>query len=66
MQTTMKNRDVFPVGTRVRPAHDRMTDRVGTVIGHATEGRMTVEWDGQGTADGFAPCAFMPGEIRAG
>ena len=45
---TMKNRDLLPIGTRVKPAHDKLSKRIGTVVEY-TEGndpKMYVHWDG--------------------
>jgi hypothetical protein len=55
---TIKNREMFPVGTRVKPYAKRGT-RVGTVEGHTTDGRMNIRWDGA-----VSPLPFYPFEVR--
>ncbi len=44
---TIKNRDILPIGTRVKPAHNKFATRVGTVVEHTDEDeiRMCVHWD---------------------
>lgn len=60
MTETMKNRDIHPVGTRVRIAQDKLSTRVGTVVAHDEDRpeRMSVHWDGDPVwrvLSGFSP-----------
>jgi len=58
---SMKNREgVLPVGTRVKPAYDKLSTREGEVVGHSEDGtQMIVKWD-----DRPYPSSFMIPEIR--
>jgi hypothetical protein len=45
----MKNREVYPLGTRVRIAQDKLSNRVGTVVELRQDEecmKMWVHWDG--------------------
>jgi len=56
MPGTMKNREVFPIGTRVRIAQDKLSGRVGTVVEYTEDNeRMWVHWDGD-----FIPYSDVP------
>lgn len=61
---SMKNRETFPVGTRVKPAYAKISKMVGTVIGHETdrgrEDRMVIQWDNQM----YPQSGYMPSEVR--
>ncbi len=55
---TIKNRDMLPIGTRVKPAHNKFATRVGTVVGHSEsfgDPIMIVHWD-----DDFIPRTNIP------
>lgn len=66
MPESMKNRDVLPVGTRVRLAHDKISTREGEVMAHTEDGRMMVHWDGDMIVEGVPRVKgpFMPAEIK--
>lgn len=61
MSGTMKNREVFPVGTRVKFAHEKLSTAVGTVVEHSEDGkRMMILWDGRAYPMG----GYWPPELK--
>lgn len=52
MPETLKNRDAFPIGTRVKLAFHKIDINYGTVHSYSQDGRMNVHWDGQLTPIG--------------
>lgn len=47
MPESMKNRNLYPIGTRVHIAQDKFQQRIGTVVEYTEdEERMFVHWDG--------------------
>lgn len=57
---TMKNKEVYPVGTRVRFAHEKINVREGVVVEHTEDGkRMYVLWDGN-----KYPVSLWPVEVK--
>jgi hypothetical protein len=63
MPESMKNREMLPVGTRVKPAHAKMSTAIGTVIEHSEYqgGTIVVRWDGEPETRYHY---FMPMEIK--
>jgi hypothetical protein len=54
-----KNRDMFPIGTKVKRKYNRFPDaRIGEVIDHDGD-KMVVKWP-----DIITPMHFMPAELR--
>ena len=47
MPESFKNREgLLPIGTRVTPSYDRVSNRMGVVIGHSDDERkMIIKWD---------------------
>ena len=47
MPESMKNRNLHPIGTRVRIAQDKLSTRIGTVMEYSEDREgMWVHWDG--------------------
>jgi len=60
MTESIKNRNLLPIGTRVRPAYDKLSERVGEVVDYTEDGQsMCVLWDGFNY-----PQSYMVAEIR--
>lgn len=63
---SMKNRNRHPIGTRVKPAYDKLSTREGTVVewdedefGKAVDA-VSVLWDG----NEYPYSGYMPAEIK--
>ena len=53
MGGSYKNKELFPIGARVMQSHDRISQRVGTVVDYTEDGeRMIIHWDDDNYPDG--------------
>ncbi len=67
MPESMKNRDLYPIGTRVHIAQDKFVSRIGTIVEYAADNeRMFVHWDDDYIVDDVPRIVgpFMPMELK--
>lgn len=61
--STMKNKQVLPEGTRVKPAYAKLSATIGTVVGHGHMGEIPtlhIKWDHLT----YVQYGYMVGEVR--
>jgi hypothetical protein len=56
-----KNRDILPIGTRVKPAYAKLSNISGIVERHSEDSKtMWIRWDNEE----FAKCSsYLPSEV---
>ena len=67
MPESMKNRNLYPIGTRVHIAQDKFQRQIGTVVEYSeSNDRMFVHWDGDFIVDSIPRIVgpFMPMELK--